>query len=71
MTDYQTIETLARRLAAERGCDYDRKGAKRAYWRREAEAIAKLQFDAGRNALIGVMAIVASLASLAVLWVAL
>lgn len=36
-SDFNTVETLARRLAAERGCDYDRKGAKRAYWRREAE----------------------------------
>lgn len=43
MTDFNTIETLARRLAAERGCDYDAKGAKRGHWRRKALAVSVLQ----------------------------
>lgn len=43
MADFNQIETLARRLAAERGCDYDRKGAKRTHWRRKALAVSVLQ----------------------------
>lgn len=44
MTDFNTIERLARQLADERYGDghFDRKGTKRGYWRRKARRVAEL-----------------------------
>lgn len=36
MTDYATIEALAKRLCAEKGRDWNAKGCKRNGWRRKA-----------------------------------
>ena len=37
MTDHDTLERLARQLCTDAGRDYDRKGCKRAHWRKRAQ----------------------------------
>lgn len=39
MTDYTTVERLARRLCADAGGDWDRKYTKRAHWRAKASRL--------------------------------
>jgi hypothetical protein len=39
MTDHDTLERIARQLCESAGRDYDRKGAKRAYWRGKARRV--------------------------------
>ena len=42
MTDFQTIERIARQLCEERGLDFDAKHRKRAHWIAEAQKLAAL-----------------------------
>lgn len=42
MTGHDTLERIARQLCESAGRDYDRKGCKRAHWRKEARRVAAL-----------------------------
>lgn len=42
MTDFNTIERIARQLCEERGLDYDAKHRKRAHWLERARRVAEL-----------------------------
>ena len=57
MTDHNTIERLARRLADERfgPGHFDRKGTKRGYWRRRAREFAERERSVSlADALMGI-----------------
>ncbi len=42
MTDFNTIERIARQLCEERGLDYDAKGRKQAHWLARARRIVAM-----------------------------